>query len=172
MSKSYQVRCEINAIKQPRHCTGTPLFSTAQHTLDCQSWPFTGESQTESAFNSLYCFPCYEVISPTNYVSTKARSWHGERMSYCTDGGVSLPLSPDIWCLFFVSIFHVVLQRKAQTNHARDFQKKSIKEKALHLSGLVSGDDTSLSKVTIRCLTSDPPPPALLALPANNSLCV
>ncbi|XP_062327160.1 F-actin-monooxygenase mical2b isoform X7 [Osmerus eperlanus] len=34
-------------------------------------------------------------------------------------------------------------QKKAQTQHAREFLKKSVKEKAVHLKALVSGDPTS-----------------------------
>ncbi|XP_062327157.1 F-actin-monooxygenase mical2b isoform X4 [Osmerus eperlanus] len=36
-----------------------------------------------------------------------------------------------------------ITQKKAQTQHAREFLKKSVKEKAVHLKALVSGDPTS-----------------------------
>ncbi|KAL2088534.1 hypothetical protein ACEWY4_015433 [Coilia grayii] len=39
-----------------------------------------------------------------------------------------------------------ITQRKAQTENAREFQKKSIKEKAVHLSALFSGSGTSAAQ--------------------------
>lgn len=70
---------------------------------------------------------------------------------------------------------HVTLQRKAQAQHAREFQSKSIKEKAVHLSGLFS-EESSAVKVTMSsvwpfdpacwpCASLQPhlPPPCLLA---------
>ncbi|XP_071766119.1 F-actin-monooxygenase mical2b isoform X1 [Centroberyx gerrardi] len=41
-------------------------------------------------------------------------------------------------------------QKKAQTQHAREFHKKSIKEKAVHLSGLFSGENASVPKGSVR----------------------
>ncbi|KAI4891419.1 hypothetical protein NFI96_026956 [Prochilodus magdalenae] len=41
-----------------------------------------------------------------------------------------------------------ISQRKAQTQNARDFHKKSIKEKAVHLSSLFCGDSISLPQTT------------------------
>lgn len=40
-------------------------------------------------------------------------------------------------------------QRKAQTQKAREFHKKSIKEKAVHLSALFSGEACSPHQVTM-----------------------
>uniref|UniRef100_A0A671XKH4 F-actin monooxygenase n=1 Tax=Sparus aurata TaxID=8175 RepID=A0A671XKH4_SPAAU len=50
-----------------------------------------------------------------------------------------------------------ILQKKAQTQQAREFQTKSIKEKGVHLSGLFSGDSSAVLKVTISSLVCDPP---------------
>ncbi|XP_066503730.1 F-actin-monooxygenase MICAL2 [Hoplias malabaricus] len=41
-------------------------------------------------------------------------------------------------------------QRKAQTQNTREFHKKSIKEKAVHLSSLFSGDSISLPQAPLR----------------------
>lgn len=55
-----------------------------------------------------------------------------------------------------------VLQKKAQAQQAREFHKKSIKEKAAHLSGLFTGGGSAESKVTARFVTParpwGPPP--------------
>uniref|UniRef100_A0A7N8XZH7 F-actin monooxygenase n=1 Tax=Mastacembelus armatus TaxID=205130 RepID=A0A7N8XZH7_9TELE len=56
----------------------------------------------------------------------------------------------------FVPLLCVILQKKAQTQQAREFHTKSIKEKAVHLSGLFSGDSSAIHKVTISSLVDDP----------------
>lgn len=79
------------------------------------------------------------AISLPNYVRVHARA--------C--GRICLiALRRRDWRLSFLfHVLRVVPQRKAQTQHAREFQTKSIKEKAVHLSGLFS-EDGSAAKVT------------------------
>ncbi|KAM4630469.1 F-actin-monooxygenase MICAL2 [Polymixia lowei] len=43
-----------------------------------------------------------------------------------------------------------ISEKKAQTQHAREFHNKSIKDKAVHLSGLFSGDTASIPKGSLR----------------------
>lgn len=71
----------------------------------------------------------------------------------------------DWWLSFLFYVLRVVLQKKAQTQHAREFQTKSIKEKAVHLSGLFS-EDSSAMKVTISSLDLWPHLVALCFAPA------
>lgn len=56
---------------------------------------------------------------------------------------------------------YVILQKKAQAQQTREFHKKSIKEKAVHLSGLFTGGGPAELKVTagfvIAPLASAPP---------------
>ncbi|KAF3686454.1 [F-actin]-monooxygenase MICAL2 [Channa argus] len=58
------------------------------------------------------------------------------------------------------------IQKKAQVQQTREFHTKSIKEKAVHLSGLFSGDSSAVVKVTISRLMCDPTPVYCVALPA------
>ncbi|XP_062327159.1 F-actin-monooxygenase mical2b isoform X6 [Osmerus eperlanus] len=52
-------------------------------------------------------------------------------------------------------------QKKAQTQHAREFLKKSVKEKAVHLKALVSGDPTSTPEADPSApIPPSPPPPS------------
>lgn len=84
-----------------------------------------------------------------------------ENVSHCTEEA-SLTFS-------FVPMLRVILQKKAQTQQAREFHTKSIKEKAVHLSGLFSGDSAVL-KVTIASVICDPTPALRFALPAPHSV--
>lgn len=98
------------------------------------------------------------VISLPNYVHA-LKAPHllvGECISlYCADetDGAS-----------FVPVLCVILQKKAQTQQTREFHTKSIKEKAVHLTGLFSGDSTAVLKVTISslCVTLTQPWPCVL----------
>lgn len=56
--------------------------------------------------------------------------------------------------LFFPAVVfpHVCAQRKAQTENAREFHMKNIKEKAVHLSALFSGEAASQHQVTTAVL--------------------
>lgn len=58
----------------------------------------------------------------------------------------------------FCFVLRVVLQKKAQTQQSREFHSKSIKEKAVHLNGLFSGDSSAVLKVNISSLICDPLP--------------
>lgn len=49
-------------------------------------------------------------------------------------------------------VLDVILQIKAQTQQAREFHTKTIKEKAVHLTGMFSGDSSAALKVTISCV--------------------
>lgn len=51
------------------------------------------------------------------------------------------------WRVFFC-LCPVILQKKAQTQQTREFHKKSIKEKAVHLSSLLAGGGPAELKVT------------------------
>uniref|UniRef100_A0A6Q2XFF3 F-actin monooxygenase n=1 Tax=Esox lucius TaxID=8010 RepID=A0A6Q2XFF3_ESOLU len=51
--------------------------------------------------------------------------------------------------MFILCLMVCILQKKAQTQNAREFHNKSIKEKAVHLGALFSGDLTSTSQVTL-----------------------
>ena len=55
----------------------------------------------------------------------------------------------------FVPVLRVILQKKAQTQQAREFHTKSIKEKAVHLRGLFSADSSAVLKVTMSSLVCD-----------------
>lgn len=55
-------------------------------------------------------------------------------------------ISPPVFCCFLSA---GLTQRKAQTQKAREFHKKSIKEKAVHLSSLFSGEASSPHQVTM-----------------------
>lgn len=95
------------------------------------------------------------VISLPNYVDT-LKAPHllvGE----C----VSLYFADETHGASFVPVLRVILQKKAQTQQTREFQTKSIKEKAVHLTGLFSGDSTAVLKVTISSLCVTPPTLAL-----------
>uniref|UniRef100_A0A8C7KJP6 F-actin monooxygenase n=1 Tax=Oncorhynchus kisutch TaxID=8019 RepID=A0A8C7KJP6_ONCKI len=52
-------------------------------------------------------------------------------------------------CSLSLCLMVCVLQKKAQTQNAREFHNKSIKEKAVHLRALFSGDVTSTSQRTV-----------------------
>ncbi len=69
-----------------------------------------------------------------------------------------------------VPVLRVILQKKAKTQQAREFQTKSIKEKAVHLSGLFSGDSSAVLKVTISSLMCDPAPALCFAPAAPHSV--
>ncbi len=84
-----------------------------------------------------------------------------ESVSHCTEEA-RLTFS-------FVPVLHVILQKKAQTQQAREFHTKSIKEKAVHLSGLFSADSAVL-KVTIASVIYDPTLALCFALPAPHSV--
>lgn len=71
---------------------------------------------------------------------------------------VSLYWEDEIDGFSFVYLRHVMLQRKAQTQQAREFHTKSIKEKAVHLSWLFSEESSAVLKVTISSLMCDPHP--------------
>lgn len=62
----------------------------------------------------------------------------------------------------FLHLCPVVLQKKAQAQQTREFHKKSIKEKAVHLSSLFTGGGPAELKVTAGCVMA---PPA--ALPSS-----
>lgn len=64
--------------------------------------------------------------------------------------------------LSFVRVLPVILQRKAQSQQAREFHKKSIKEKGVYLSGLFSEDSSAVLKVTISSSMCAPHPPLTL----------
>lgn len=51
------------------------------------------------------------------------------------------------WHVFYC-FCPVIPQKKAQAQQTREFHKKSIKEKAVHLSGLFTGDGPAEVKVT------------------------
>lgn len=102
------------------------------------------------------------VISLPNYVYAQKAPFVSGRMCLTV-------LRPDSW-LFFLSC--VILQKKAQTQQAREFHSKSIKEKAVHLSGLFSSDSSAELKVTISSLVCDATLALSFALPALHSVCV
>lgn len=54
-----------------------------------------------------------------------------------------------ILCLFFPAVVfpHIHAQRKAQTENAREFHAKNIKEKGVHLSALFSSETASQHQV-------------------------
>lgn len=60
-----------------------------------------------------------------------------------------------VWHIVFC-FCPVILQKKAQAQQTREFHKKSIKEKAVHLSGLFTGDGPAEVKVTAGSVI--PPP--------------
>lgn len=81
----------------------------------------------------------------------KHHSCWWENVSHCSEtGGETDGFS-------FVPVLRVILQKKAQTQQAREFHTKSIKEKAVHLSGMFSGDSSAVLKVNISSLICDPP---------------
>uniref|UniRef100_A0A8C7UZ21 F-actin monooxygenase n=1 Tax=Oncorhynchus mykiss TaxID=8022 RepID=A0A8C7UZ21_ONCMY len=55
-------------------------------------------------------------------------------------------------CSLSLCLIVCVLQKKAQTQNAREFHNKSIKEKAVHLRALFSGDVTSTVFVVLHAL--------------------
>lgn len=62
------------------------------------------------------------------------------------------------WCVFFC-LCPVILQKKAQAQQTREFHKKSIKEKAVHLSGLFTGGGPAELQVTAGFVMAPPAPP-------------
>lgn len=95
-------------------------------------------------------------------------------MSHCSEtGGETDGFS-------FVPVLRVILQKKAQTQQAREFHTKSIKEKAVHLSGMFSGDSSAVLKVNISSLICDPPwscvlhylPPTVCLFACGNTPCL
>lgn len=74
------------------------------------------------------------------------------------------------WHIFFC-FCPVILQKKAQAQQTREFHKKSIKEKAVHLSGLFTGDGPAEVKVTAGSVIAPPlASPAACSSPCGTHL--
>uniref|UniRef100_A0A672IE71 F-actin monooxygenase n=1 Tax=Salarias fasciatus TaxID=181472 RepID=A0A672IE71_SALFA len=71
----------------------------------------------------------------------------------------------------FLMLVFVLLQKKAQTQQVREFQSKSIKEKAVHLRGLFSADSDAVLKVIMWSMTANPAVTLCFALtsPSNRA---
>lgn len=141
-----------NLIRLPSSYTVTSLFFSRKHTLSCQSL-FLREKVEQRTHSQLRCAACLNrLLFGPNYVDAQKAPhtvcrW--ECFSLCwgnkTDG------------LTFVRVLHVILQKKAQSQQAREFHKKSIKDKGVYLSGLFSDDSSAVLKVTISSLVCAPP---------------
>lgn len=138
--------CEINVIRQPTFHTATLLFSTQQYTLSCQSLRLIARAE-QKGLSSFSCSVCIKWLLVYVIMSThrKLHICWWENVSHCLEERRLMA------SLLFI------LQKKAQTQQAREFQTKSIKEKGVHLSGLFSGDSSAVLKVTISSLVCDPP---------------
>uniref|UniRef100_A0A8C4NVV1 F-actin monooxygenase n=1 Tax=Dicentrarchus labrax TaxID=13489 RepID=A0A8C4NVV1_DICLA len=130
--------CEINVIRQPSFHTATLLFSSRQYTLSCQSLLLIGKVE-QKGLSSFSCIVRIKWLLVYLIMSThrKLRICWWKNVSHCTEetDGFS-----------FIPVLPVILQKKAQTQQAREFQTKSIKEKAVHLSGLFSADSSAVLK--------------------------
>uniref|UniRef100_A0AAY4BAU7 F-actin monooxygenase n=1 Tax=Denticeps clupeoides TaxID=299321 RepID=A0AAY4BAU7_9TELE len=95
-----------------------------------------------------YISKFYELFRGTPLA---ASSRGGERCAFfCPETHCSVPPFISISSSTRSTVPRGLLQRKAQTQNAREFHKKSIKEKAVHLSGLFSASPgVTTSQVTI-----------------------
>uniref|UniRef100_A0A8C4I1H3 F-actin monooxygenase n=1 Tax=Dicentrarchus labrax TaxID=13489 RepID=A0A8C4I1H3_DICLA len=116
----------------------TLLFSSRQYTLSCQSLLLIGKVE-QKGLSSFSCIVRIKWLLVYLIMSThrKLRICWWKNVSHCTEetDGFS-----------FIPVLPVILQKKAQTQQAREFQTKSIKEKAVHLSGLFSADSSAVLK--------------------------
>ncbi|XP_046897535.1 F-actin-monooxygenase MICAL2 isoform X2 [Hypomesus transpacificus] len=94
------------------------------------------QSQSQSELES----PDYPGYSPSSHAAVLAMSRMLQRLQ---------------------EVEEQITQKKAQTQHAREFLKKSVKEKAVHLKAMVSGDPTSTPEAEPSApIPPSPPPPS------------
>ncbi|XP_056121787.1 F-actin-monooxygenase mical2b isoform X5 [Rhinichthys klamathensis goyatoka] len=146
-SCSIRRQSDCNGERPPRppslDMTDSPLFNIIRKKVPPPPPPKKQFPPSAPLFPSLHSSPLNPQRKPLHPTHTHTHT-HSEAENTAGSGsGHSAVLAMTAMLQRLQRVEDEISQRKAQTQKAREFHKKSIKEKAVHLSALFSGEASS-----------------------------